>query len=379
MLNKPKISNIINKKGIDYMKGSCHYDTKAKRWFVQIYWEGEQHRFWKNPQTGEPFWAKQSAEKQLSKIRTEVDEGSFNPKFWKPDSPMSVSQYASEWLTNLTVTSKTLSDYKTSVNKYIITFFGEKDIRTIRHGDLVKFYRSIQRSDKGKYNVMSCLRTMLRYAWRNEDIPAVPPFPTLSFELPEIEYLEFDQQEKVMAEIPKADRPIFQFMQEYGVRPGEAMALCKDCLADGQVIIKRAFSGNELKECTKTKSVRRYDITPFIADVLESIPKNFSKFVFVRVDGQPYTSKNLNSIWRIASTKAGITIKMYNAFRHSLGCQLLDQGEDLDLVRDQLGHAKSEMTRRYAKRSPAKLTEALNKRRNNIIPITATIKMVKSR
>ena len=38
-------------------------------------------------------------------------------------------------------------------------------------------------------------------------------------------------------------------------------------------------------------------------------------------------------------------------------------GCDMDLVRDQLGHTKMEMTRRYAKRSQNKLTEALNKRR----------------
>jgi len=67
--------------------------------------------------------------------------------------------------------------------------------------------------------------------------------------------------------------------------------------------------------------------------------------------------------WHKASGKVGVKIKMYNAFRHSLGCQLLDQGEDLDLVREQLGHTKMEMTRRYAKRSQGRLTDALSKRR----------------
>lgn len=73
---------------------------------------------------------------------------------------------------------------------------------------------------------------MLRYAWRNEDIQSVPPFPTLTYELPEIDYLEFDQQEKVLSEIPARDRPIFYFMQEYGVRPGEARALRIACSMD---------------------------------------------------------------------------------------------------------------------------------------------------
>ena len=40
-------------------------------------------------------------------------------------------------------------------------------------------------------------------------------------------------------------------MMEYGVRPGEARALRKDCLADRNVIIRRALSDNEHRETTK--------------------------------------------------------------------------------------------------------------------------------
>ena len=80
-----------------------------------------------------------------------------------------------------------------------------------------------------------------------------------------------------------------------------------------------------------------------------------------------YTSKNLNKIWHDAGKKVGIKIKMYNGTRHSLGSQLLDMGCDLSLVQDQLGHTKPEMTRRYAKRSPKSLADALEARRGKII------------
>ncbi len=350
------------------MKGSHHYDKRASRWFIQIYWEGKKHRIWRHPQTGEPFWSEKSAQKQLSRIRTEVDDGTFNPKFWKPNSPMVVGRYAEEWLKEINVSPKTRTGYKTAA-KYIAKFFDNTDIRNIRYRDIVRFHNSLNLTKKGKYNTVSVLRTLLRYAWRNEDIPYVPPFPKLSFDLPEIEYLTFEQQEKVLNKIPEFHRPIFFFMQEYGVRPGEARALQKDCTVNNQVVIKRSFSENVLRETTKTGNVRRYEITPFFQSVLDSISPNLSPFVFVRRDGKPYTSKDLNRIWRTASKKADIKIKMYNAFRHSLGCQLLDQGEDLDLVRQQLGHTKVEMTRRYAKRSNSKLTVALTKRRGKVIQI----------
>ena len=55
---------------------------------------------------------------------------------------------------------------------------------------------------------------------------------------------------------------------------------------------------------------------------------------------------------------------MYNAFRHSLGSQLLDMGYSLDHVRDQLGHTDIRTTLRYAKRKEKVLTDALEVRKN---------------
>ena len=78
---------------------------------------------------------------------------------------------------------------------------------------------------------------------------------------------------------------------EYDVRPGEARAFQKDCLADGNVIILRAFLDNELRETTKTGRIRIYQITAYFQTVLDRIQPHLSPFVFVRDDGKPYTSK----------------------------------------------------------------------------------------
>ena len=123
------------------------------------------------------------------------------------------------------------------------------------------------------------------------------------------------------------------------------------------------------KEVFSSKFVRIFEITAYMREVFISMSerKIESPFVFIREDGKPYTSKNLNAIWHEAEEKAGIRCKLYNAVRHSLGCQLLDQGEDMDLIREILGHTKAEMTRRYAKRKVTKSTEALSRRRKKII------------
>ena len=210
---------------------------------------------------------------------------------------------------------------------------------------------------------MEALKAMVRWAYSNEEIKHVPPFPKMSMgESPEIEYLTIEQQDKVLAEIPAQDTPVFRFAMEYGLRVGEVRAIKRDAIKGEKIYIKRAFSDNDLKESTKTGEIRSYDLTPKAKEIIEG-QKHFGEYIFIRTDGKPYTDKNLNRIWHEAEEKAGIKIKLYNAIRHSLGCQLLDEGHDLSLVQEVLGHKSASMTRRYAKRTAKKIGQVLSMRR----------------
>ena len=77
---------------------------------------------------------------------------------------------------------------------------------------------------------------------------------------------------------------------------------------------------------------------------------SLSLFEFVRAIGKPYTANSLPNIWNKACNEAGIEINLYSATRHSLGCQIVDAGFPLDIVQDQFGHTRQDMTRRYAQR-----------------------------
>jgi integrase len=107
---------------------------------------------------------------------------------------------------------------------------------------------------------------------------------------------------------------------EYGVRPGEARALQKDCLADGNVIIRRAFSDNELRETTKTGRIRIYQITANFQTVLDRIQPHLSPFVFVRDYGKPYTSKKrlLRSRYHLSilNFKPLVLLQIYSSYQN---------------------------------------------------------------
>ena len=358
---KGKKYDRITPQGVGFMKGSFHFDKKANRYYVSVYWEGKRYRIFNY--NGDPVYHEKTAEKLLNKIRAEIDDGVFQPRSYFPESPLSTSSYALQWLRVIDVSKRTLKDYGTAVRRYINVYFKEMDIRHIRHNDLKEFYKWIPGSPKWKYNVMGVLRTMLRQAYKNEDLTRLPPFPTLSYDpQEEIQFLTLDQQEKVLGAIPERHRAIFRMAMEYGLRVGEIRALKKDCVTDTEIIIKRTFSDNDLVERTKTKRVRKYAITSYAKGILDSLPPRFS-FIFLRDDGKPYTNKDLNKIWHKACEEVKVDIKLYNAIRHSLGCQLLNEGKDLSFVQEVLGHTRSEMTKRYAQRSNSVIGSVLNERR----------------
>lgn len=356
--------------GGECMAGSVQYHKSAKRWYIYIYWQGKRHKLWRDYHTFQPFITKSRALKYLAILQKQIEDHDFDPRYWKPESPISVRVYAMEWLDQKKVTYRTWRDYKTDVTKYIIPFLGDMDIRHLKAKSirLFKEWLDTGLAPKTVYNKMGVLKTMLKDAYRDEDIKRVPPFPRLPTDKNPIQYITLEQQLTLIEAIPERDRPIFMFMMEYGLRIGEGRAIQKDCIVDGKVIIKRAFSDNILKD-TKTGLVREYELTEYAQEILDSLDKHLSPFVFVREDGKPYTNKNLNAIWHEAEEKTGIKIKLYNAVRHSLGCQLLDLGYEMDLVRQLLGHTKTEMTMRYAERSNPTITRALEGRRARVVKL----------
>gem|GEM_PF-4266833 len=64
---------------------------------------------------------------------------------------------------------------RTAITKHAIPFFGaDKDIRKFRKAELLAFQKSLTLSDKGKFNVIGALKSMLRWAYGYEEIKTVP-------------------------------------------------------------------------------------------------------------------------------------------------------------------------------------------------------------
>jgi integrase len=363
----PNHDNPLNKGG-DYMKGSYHYDLNAKRYFVKIY---PYARIWRY--NGEPIWHEKTADKLLNKIRAEIDDGTFNIKAYLPDSPLSLQSYSELWLKSSDVCKATKKMYRTCIRR-AIQYFGENcDIRYIVYSKLKLFCQELPLTNKGKYHTLNTLKSMLKCAVKDGILKRLPEFPSLQNENEsDVEYLTYDEQKNVLESIVERHRSIFAFAMEFGLRIGEARALKKDAIEDTHLIVKRSFSEWELRETTKTKRIRRLPLTTRAREILKNAPPSFSDYLFTFDGRKPYYERKMRELWKDACEKVGIKIHQKNAIRHSLGCQLLDDGVDLEMVRDIYGHTSTDMTRKYIKRTPRRMLEALEKR-GKIIQFTESL------
>ena len=165
------------------MGGSVHYHAPAKRWFIQIYVNKKPIRLWKDCDYFEPFITKKRALKYLSIAQRQIDDNDFDIKYWQPDSPVSMAIYSRSWLEGKNVDHRTHRGYRTDIQRYIVPFFKDCDIRTIKAKKIRQFMSWLEKQELAQdtvYHKMSTLKTMFRDAYRDEDILRVPPFPKLS-------------------------------------------------------------------------------------------------------------------------------------------------------------------------------------------------------
>ncbi len=84
--------------------------------------------------------------------------------------------------------------------------------------------------------------------------------------------------------------------------------------------------------------------------------KEEHRFVFVNQKGKPLTSRGIQYRLDIAATNSGLQMKLHpHMLRHSFATHLLDNGADLRIVQELLGHASLSTTQIYTHVSQEKL------------------------
>jgi hypothetical protein len=104
-------------------------------------------------------------------MQADVENGTFRIEKYKGDQWTDVIPYLEVWLETIkaTLSPATLKDYQNSIKNHLNPFFRENPVQLheIQYDLLLKLLNFIQRSGKGKANVMYCLHRCLVFAWRS--------------------------------------------------------------------------------------------------------------------------------------------------------------------------------------------------------------------
>ena len=349
------------------MKGKTD-EYRPGKWRVRVYWNGKRYNFYRYPD-GTPLIAQALAIRLQERINSEIDTHSFDPNRYTKQKPFGFLRACQVWIETSTCGEDWKKNRKWNAQKWLQPYWGSYDLRDIHSIDIQEFLGYLKKQklkDKTIYNIINELKNMLRF--HIDAFEKMPRFPRLSYQLPEIKWLEFEEQGKVFQYFLREDIPIFTFLRFTGCRPSEACGLLRENvnLPSGTVTISTVITRSRiLKTTTKTKQIRMLPVIDQIRDGLK--PKHLGKFVFMRRYRKeliPYSVKILEKIWNKANQLASKSdairiINLYNAFRHSFACQRLNSGSSIENIREILGHTCIETTERYAKYKIERLAECM--------------------
>ncbi len=350
----------------------CH-GYKADNYFIQVYWKGRKHRIY-SQRDGTSIDSLERAVRTLERISGEIEAERFDPANYsrKRKAEHSATQYFFRWLNLLEakvpsgdISPRYLKQQTYIVQTYLISRLGHMDIREIRTRHVANFRLQLpsRLSPKTRKEIMDCLARILRRAHYEEIIDTIPQFEPIPQSMSHPLWIDRETQDKILEAIEPWHRPIFLFMCRQGVRPSEARALqVQDLnLYEGTVTIRRSFGskGSDIIKETKTRRQREIPLEDAVWEMLKEHCKDIlpKAWVFTcqnRRQGKPYGTSHpyshtgLQEIWNRVCKAVNIRINIYQATRHSVASQAINEGISERLVGDFLGHSDSRVTRKYA-------------------------------
>lgn len=281
-------------------------------------------------------------------------------------------EYAQTWITvtvPATCKPSTLRDYQGMLKSHVLPVFGKIPVTEINRLMIKKFLMGKINDGMAASTVTHMKNAMggtLNLAVDDEVIPVNPAhklgrfFKTKSLKI-EVDPLNRKELglllETFMEHFP-AHYPLTLTLARTGMRIGEAMALqWGDIDFHGRFInIQRGFSRGKI-ETPKSGKARKVDMSLQLTETLldlrhhrkiEAVKKGWGKvpdWVFLSQEGTPLDSSHWRSrVFNKALEKASLRKVRIHDLRHSYASLLIQAGESLAYVRDQLGHHSIKVT-----------------------------------
>jgi integrase len=215
-------------------------------------------------------------------------------------------------------------------------------------------------SPKTINNHLTVLRKLLATAQEWGKLATLPRVRWLKVAEPEFRFLGFDEADRLAASAAPEWRAMVVVALRTGLRLGELLALrwIDVDLKGGRIIVRQSRT-RETTTSPKSGRKREVPLSDEAAEALRGHRHLRGDLVFCRETGEHFTKGETKwPLWG-ACKRAGLERMGWHVLRHTFASHLAMRGATLRAIQELLGHAKIEMTLRYAHLAPEALREAV--------------------
>jgi integrase len=305
----------------------------------------------------------------VSEIERKINEGSFRYQDYFPksltikklgianvSSEVTFGTYAWQWydLKEPNIAYSTSKAYRTAV-KALCETFGNMPLNQIKPSHIQTYISKSELSPKTISNYVGVLYSVLQ-AGVADDI--LEKNSAEYVDKPEIGSEKIDPFEKGEVEQilkwTKKNYPHITVLYAIGfytgMRIGEVLALKWSDIDFNKhtILVQRTMTANKLKDSTKTSAYRIIDIIPELDEYLEAHKKYTymkSDWVILTQYGEPFTKTDniIDNYYKPCLKALKMRFRILNQMRHSFACMMIDAGENLNWIKNMLGHSTLEM------------------------------------
>jgi len=278
-------------------------------------------------------------------------------------------KYAEAWQASIlpaTCKRSTIQDYKLILKKHILPILGEKPISEITRG-MVKqlLLRKVADgySPSTVTHIKNAISGPLNIAIDDEVIASNPAHKLGKIFKVQDRKLKTDpltrEEVKVLLDTFREDYqwyyPVALTLARTGLRLGEGLGLQWGDIDfnGGFLMVRRNISRNRI-ETPKSGKIRRVDISKQLSFTLKQLKHDrridrlkkgkVSEWIFLNQDGERLEAWRFQRVFNAALDKAELRKVRVHDLRHHYASALIQQGESLAYIKDQLGHHSIKMT-----------------------------------
>lgn len=167
------------------------------------------------------------------------------------------------------------------------------------------------------------------------------------------EFLFYDEMDALLNSIPLdndeniRNRAMFEILYASGLRVSELTSLKIEDIDLNEQVLRVVGKGNKERIVPFYDDAKKY-LEMYLKTVRSKWCDANERVCFLNMKGKPLTSRGVEYILDKVVSKSGLLMKVYpHQFRHSFATHLLDNGADLRVVQELLGHSSLSTTQIY--------------------------------